>query len=119
MDLRFSEEDEAFRQRVRRFLESHLSGEFAALRGRGGPGDEDQLLDERLAWERFLAQQGWNCLSWPGAYGGGDLPLMQEVIFFEEYARAGAPGRVGHIWEGLSGPTQISPGQEKQNPRFL
>ncbi len=119
MDLRFSAEDEAFRQRVRRFLENHLSGEFATLRGRGGPGDEDQLLDERLAWERFLAQQGWNCLSWPSAYGGGDLSLMQEVIFFEEYARAGAPGRLGHIGEGLLGPTLIALGSEEQKQRFL
>ena len=36
MDLRFSDEDEAFRAEVRDWLEGRLSGEFAGVRGRGG-----------------------------------------------------------------------------------
>ena len=48
MDLRDSAEDEAFRDEVRSFLEDGLAGDFAAVRGRGGPGDEHALFDERL-----------------------------------------------------------------------
>ena len=119
MDLNFSAAELEFRKQVRDFLESQLSGPFAQLRGRGGPGDEEDLFEERLEWERFLGTNGWNCLSWPKRFGGRELTLMQEVIFFEEYARAQAPGRLGHIGESLLGPTLIALGTEEQKSRFL
>jgi alkylation response protein AidB-like acyl-CoA dehydrogenase len=119
MDLRFSAEDEAFRREVRDVLEEGLSGEFAAIRGRGGPGDEHACFDERLAWEQHLAAQGWTCAAWPKEHGGRGLSLHQQVIYFEEYARARAPGRVGHIGETLLGPTLIAYGTDEQRHRFL
>ena len=45
--------------------------------------------------------------------------MFQEVIFREEYARAGAPGRAGLIGEGLLGPTLIHFGSKLQQERFL
>jgi alkylation response protein AidB-like acyl-CoA dehydrogenase len=51
--------------------------------------------------------------------GGRDLTLSQQVIFYEEYARAGGPGRVGHIGEGLLAPTVIHYGSQQQKDRFL
>ncbi len=119
MDLRFSEADEAFRTKVAEWLAEHLAGEFAHLRGRGGPGDEHALLDERRAWERTLGAAGWTCVGWPQEHGGRGLSLMQQVIFFEEYARAQAPGRLGHIGETLLGPTVIAFGTDAQKRRFL
>ena len=62
MDLRFSAEDEAFRKIVADWLAENLAGEFAVVKGRGGPGDEYALFDERLAWERTLGEAGWNCV---------------------------------------------------------
>jgi alkylation response protein AidB-like acyl-CoA dehydrogenase len=119
MDLRFSAEDEAFRREVRDVLEEGLSGEFAPIRGRGGPGDEHACFDERLAWEQHLATHGWTCVAWPKEHGGRGLSLHQQVIYFEEYARARAPGRVGHIGETLLGPTLIAYGTDEQRRRFL
>ena len=119
MDLRFSPEDEAFRTEIRTFLEEALNSDFAALRGRGGPGDDDCLFDERLAWERHLGAHGWTCVAWPAEYGGRGLTLHQQVVYFEEYARARAPGRIGHIGETLLGPTLIAFGTEAQRQRFL
>ena len=49
MDLRESADDRAFRDEVRTFLEDSLSGEFAAVRGRGGPGDEHACYEKRQA----------------------------------------------------------------------
>jgi alkylation response protein AidB-like acyl-CoA dehydrogenase len=89
------------------------------VRGRGGPGDEHALLDERRAWERRLGEAGWSCIGFPREYGGRDATLTQQVIFYEEYARAGAPGRLGHIGEGLLGPTLVHFGSEAQKRRFL
>ena len=119
MDLRFSAEDEAFRAEARGWLSSKLEAEFADVRGRGGPGDEHSLFEERLAWEQELGRAGWIGISWPTEYGGRGLSLTQQVIFYEEYARAGGPGRVGHIGEGLLGPTVIHYGSEEQKQRFL
>lgn len=119
MDLHFSEADEAFRAEIAGWLADNLTGEFAQLRGRGGPGDEHVLVQERRAWERKLGAAGWTCVGWPKQYGCRGLSLMQQVIYFEEYARAGGPGRVGHIGEGLAGPTIIAFGTEEQKQRLL
>lgn len=119
MDLRDTPDAEAFRAEVRDWLESALSGQYAHVRGRGGPGDEHALFDERHDWEKHLASAGWTCLSWPTEYGGRGLTLLEQVIFYEEYARAQGPGRLGHIGEGLAGPTIIAFGTEDQKQRFL
>ncbi|HSJ97605.1 MAG TPA: acyl-CoA dehydrogenase, partial [Myxococcota bacterium] len=65
MHLRFSDDDEAFRREAQTWLAAKLAGEFAALRGRGGPGDEHAFVDERRAWERRLGEAGWIGLGWP------------------------------------------------------
>ena len=119
MDLGFSAEDEAFRDEVRTFVEESLAGDFAVVRGRGGPGDDDCLFEERLAWGRDRAAHGGACVAWPKEHGGRELSLHQQVIYFEEYARARAPGRVGHIGETLLGPTLIAFGTPEQQARFL
>ena len=119
MDLHFTPEEDAFRKDVRAYLDDLLHGEFASIRGRGGPGDEHAFFDERLAWERRLGADGWTCVGWPTGFGGRGLPLDQQVIYFEEYARAGGPGRLGHIGEGLIGPTLIHFGSAEQQARFL
>jgi alkylation response protein AidB-like acyl-CoA dehydrogenase len=114
-----SQTDEAFRAEVRAWLETALSGEFAGLRGTGGPGREHELFDERLAWQRQLSAAGWTCLGWPKRYGGREATLAQQVIFHEEYARANAPRSVNHLGEELLGPTLIAFGTEEQKARFL
>jgi alkylation response protein AidB-like acyl-CoA dehydrogenase len=119
MDLRFSAEDEAFRRELRDWLAANLCGEFEAVRGRGGAGDDDALIEERRAWERHLARAGWTCLGWPVEHGGRGASLARQMIFHEEYARAGGPGRLGHIGETLLGPTLIAFGSEAQQRRFL
>jgi len=119
MDLRFSKQDEDFRKVVREWLQDNLVGEFAELRGRGGPGDEHADVAGRKAWEQKLASGGWTCIGWPKEHGGQDMPLAQQMIFNEEYARARAPGRVGHIGEHLLGPTVIAFGTDEQKQRFL
>jgi alkylation response protein AidB-like acyl-CoA dehydrogenase len=119
MDLRFTAADEAFRAEARAWLASALSGEFAPLVGRGGPGDEHEVFEPRHAWERRMGEDGWTCLSWSREHGGRGASLVEQVIFLEEYARARAPGRVGHIGEGLIGPTIGVFGTDAQKKRFL
>jgi len=119
VDLRESADDRAFRDEVRTFLEESLGGDFATVRGRGGPGDEHACYEERRDWERHLGAHGWTCVGWPKEHGGRGLSLRRHVAFYEEYARAQGPGRVGHIGETLLGPTVIAFGTPPQQARFL
>ncbi len=119
MKLSFSAADERFREEVAAWLEANLGGEFAAIRGRGGPGDEHVFVEERKAWERRLHEGGWTGLGWPAAHGGRGASIERQVIFNEEYARAGGPGRMGHIGETLLGPTLIAFGTGQQQQRYL
>ncbi|MEU6379360.1 acyl-CoA dehydrogenase family protein [Streptomyces sp. NPDC046909] len=110
---------EEFRIEFRAWLRAHLTGEFAGLRGRGGPGREHEAFAERLAWEQHLADAGWTCVGWPKEYGGRGASLEQQVALHEEYALADAPARVNHIGEQLLGPTLIAFGTPEQRDRFL
>jgi alkylation response protein AidB-like acyl-CoA dehydrogenase len=119
MQLSFSEEDEQFRDEVASWLADNLCGEFEIIRGRGGPGDEHMYVEERNKWERQLSAGGWTCIGWPTEYGGRGASIEQQVVFNEEYARVGGPGRMGHIGETLTGPTLIAFGSEEQKQRYL
>lgn len=119
MNLTEGPEDRAFRAEIREWLGDHLTGEWAALRGLGGPGREHEAHDERLAWNRHLAEHGWTAVGWPTEHGGRGLSLWQQVIFHEEYARSNAPAGVNHLGEQLLGPTLIAFGTPEQQQRFL
>jgi alkylation response protein AidB-like acyl-CoA dehydrogenase len=111
--------DEAFRAAVRGWLAGNLAGEFASLAGRGGPGREHELVAERMAWERRLGEDHWIGLGWPVEDGGRGLPWSAQAIFHQEYARAGGPGRIGHMSEQLLGPALLTFGTPEQKARFL
>ena len=119
MKLTFTREDELFRDEVATWLDAHLRGDFSAIRYRGGPGDEHHFVDERKDWERQLADGRWTCIGWPEAWGGRAVSIEQQVIFHEEYARAGGPGRMGHIGDTLTGPTLLAFGTQAQKEKYL
>ncbi|GGF21410.1 acyl-CoA dehydrogenase family protein [Williamsia phyllosphaerae] len=110
---------EDFALSVRTWLDENLTGDFAHLAGRGGPGSEHEFFAERLAWDRHLAESGWTCLGWPTEYGGRNATIGQRILFHTEYARSDAPARVNHLGEELLGPTLIAFGTEAQKERFL
>ncbi|GAA0918513.1 acyl-CoA dehydrogenase family protein [Virgisporangium aurantiacum] len=108
-----------FRTRVRDWLSANLTGEFAALAGTGGPGREHENVELRARWEKALGAAGWIGLGWPASHGGAGADVATQVAFFEEYARAGGPGRLSHIGEYLLAPTLIAYGTKDQCDRFL
>lgn len=113
------EEVQEFRAEVRAWLADNLVGDFAALKGLGGPGREHEAFEERMAWNRHLAAAGLTCLGWPVEHGGRGLSVAHRVAFYEEYARADAPDKVNHFGEELLGPTLIEYGTPEQQRRFL
>ncbi|CAJ1509951.1 acyl-CoA dehydrogenase IpdE1 [[Mycobacterium] holstebronense] len=110
---------EEFRAEVRAWLAENLVGEFAELKGLGGPGREHEAFEERMAWNRHLADAGLTCLGWPVEHGGRGLSVAHRVAFYEEYAKADAPDKVNHLGEELLGPTLIAFGTPEQQQRFL
>ncbi|OBG80255.1 acyl-CoA dehydrogenase [Mycobacterium sp. E802] len=112
-------EVQEFRAEVRQWLADNLVGEFAALKGLGGPGREHEAFEERRAWNQHLAAAGLTCLGWPVEHGGRGLSVAHRVAFYEEYARANAPDKVNHLGEELLGPTLIEYGTPEQQQRFL
>ncbi|MCV7298030.1 acyl-CoA dehydrogenase family protein [Mycobacterium barrassiae] len=112
-------EVEEFRAEVRDWLAANLVGEFAAIKGLGGPGNDNVAFEERLAWNRHLAAAGFTCLGWPEEHGGRGLSVAHRVAFYEEYALANAPAKVNHFGEELLGPTLIAFGTDEQKKRFL
>jgi alkylation response protein AidB-like acyl-CoA dehydrogenase len=108
-----------FRAEVRQWLADNLVGDYAALKGLGGPGREHQAYGERLAWNQHLAEAGLTCLGWPEEHGGRGLSVAHRVAFYEEYAHADAPDKVNHFGEELLGPTLIAYGTPEQQKRFL
>jgi alkylation response protein AidB-like acyl-CoA dehydrogenase len=112
-------EVQEFRAEVRDWLSENLTGEFAAIKGLGGPGNDNVAFEERLAWNRHLAAAGYTCLGWPEEHGGRGLSVAHRVAFYEEYAIANAPAKVNHFGEELLGPTLIAFGTPGQQQRFL
>ena len=116
MKLGFSPAEELFRQECADWLNGQMAGEFRDIKGvtklTGSP-------ERRKEWEQQLAEHRWSCIGWPSQWGGRDATLAQQVIFAEEYARAGVPGRVNHIGIELAGPTILTFGTEEQKQRFL
>ncbi|KQM03938.1 acyl-CoA dehydrogenase [Frankia sp. CpI1-P] len=117
MDLDFSKEQVEFREQVRTWLEENAPRE---IRPEMGPA----MREYDLAWQRTQWEGGWAGISWPQEYGGRGLSLLQQLIWFEEYGRAGLPG-IDACFVGLShaGPTLMTRATEEQKayhlPRIL
>jgi alkylation response protein AidB-like acyl-CoA dehydrogenase len=109
----------AFREEVRSWLTERLQGDFVGVVGTGGPGREHEHVEERKAWEQELGRGKWIGLGWPREAGGRGASIDEQVVFYEEYARAGGPGRINHLGEQLAGPTIAAFGTQQQKDRFL
>jgi alkylation response protein AidB-like acyl-CoA dehydrogenase len=119
MDFQRSPGEEAFAEEIRTWLEEHLVGEFASLRGRGYTGQEDIPLELHVAWERELAKGNWLGLALPEEVGGRGASLMEQVVFYREYVNCRAPGRFPNMGVTLLGPTVVAYGSQEQKDRFL
>ncbi|MDH4169868.1 MAG: acyl-CoA dehydrogenase family protein [Acidimicrobiia bacterium] len=119
MDFALSPAEEQFRDEVRTWLEEHLVGDFADLRGRGGMGQEDIPEALLIAWEQELAAGGWVGLGYPEALGGRPVTLMEQVVFFSTYVEARAPGRIPNVGSTLLGPTVVAYGTDEQKQRWV
>ncbi len=116
MKLGFSAKEEEFRQECADWLNAQMAGPFRDIKG---ITTLTAKAERRKEWEQHLGENGWSCIGWPREWGGRSATLAEQVIFAEEYARAGVPGRVNHIGIELAGPTILTFGTDEQKQRFL
>jgi alkylation response protein AidB-like acyl-CoA dehydrogenase len=114
MKLKITPEDIAFREEVRDWLAANVPKE---RRPDGGMAQRE--FD--VAWRRCQYEGGWAQISWPVAYGGRGLPVTQQLIWYEECARAGSPPTYDMFFVALNhaGPTLIARGDERQKSYYL
>ena len=113
MDLEFGAADEAFRAEVREWLRAHVPAEpLPSL-------ETEEGFAAHREWERTLGAARLGAVSWPEEYGGRGVPVLQWLIFEEEYYAAGAPGRVSQNGINLLAPTLLEHGTPEQLARIL
>jgi alkylation response protein AidB-like acyl-CoA dehydrogenase len=87
MDLHYTAEENAFRDTVRAFLDTHL------------PADLQRKVrqhlrlnrDDYVRWHKIVAQEGWAAPAWPVEHGGTGWTSVQRHIWEDECARAATP----------------------------
>ena len=89
--------DDEFAAEFRAWLDANLTGEFAEIKGTGGPGSEHEFFPQRLKWEKHMAAAGWTCVGWPVEHGGMGLSLRKQLIYQQELEgfRAARPMDMG------------------------
>ncbi len=118
MDFDFTPEQQAFRGEVREWLAAHVP---ADLKGRGFASSRaDREHVERLRdWQRTLHKAGYVGIDWPVEYGGRGASIMEQVILYEEMARAQSPQPVNRGGLSMLGPTLMKHGSPEQRARHL
>jgi alkylation response protein AidB-like acyl-CoA dehydrogenase len=114
MDIRFSPEEERFRAEARAWLAANAPDHE--------PPEHDLAARSAfdMRWQRQLFDAGYAGISWPKAYGGRGASLMEQLIWYEEFARSGAHDPTT-LFVGLNhgGPTLIACGSEEQKAFHL
>jgi len=113
MQLAFSAEEEQFRAQVRDWIRTNKPRKPSPLHA-------PALREYDLDWQRRQFEGGWAGIAWPKEYGGLGLSLTRQLIWYEEYAKAGAPF-IGTCFVGIlhGGPTLIVRGNEEQKSYHL
>jgi alkylation response protein AidB-like acyl-CoA dehydrogenase len=111
-----SAEDEAFRDEVRGFLDTHLTDELREAANLTSGVFADFEIGRR--WHKALYEKGWIAPSWPAEYGGTGWSHMQRYIWNVESARAGAP-RLFSMGLRMCGPVVMKFGRQEQKDYYL
>jgi len=113
MNLDLSAPERAFREEVRGWLADNVPRERQPYEGQ-----EMRAFD--LAWQRKQFEGGWAGIAWPVEYGGRGLSTVEQLIWFEESAKAGAPeARATFVGLNHGGPTLIANASEAQKAFHL
>ena len=114
MDLSFTPDEQAFREKIRAWVQANLPDDIAhkvhhALR---------LTRDDMQRWAKILGKKGWLGHGWPKEFGGPGWTAIEKHLFEEECALAGAP-RVVPFGPVMVAPVIMAFGNQEQQERFL
>jgi 3-oxochol-4-en-24-oyl-CoA dehydrogenase len=92
---------------LRAFLDDQLPAHFAQW-------GEVRRFAARLDWQRRRTAFGWTALSWPRAFGGRELNIVDRIECELEFSRRGAPPLAALLGVNNVGPTLIAYGTAEQ-----
>jgi alkylation response protein AidB-like acyl-CoA dehydrogenase len=103
-----------FRLQARAWLADHVPRSAP-------PADGPESREYALAWQRTQARGGWAGIAWPTEMGGRGATVLEQIVWFEEYVRAGAPSPLDPTFVGLNhaAPTLIACGTPEQKAFHL
>ena len=113
MDLSFGTEGDEFRSALRSWLHESLPTDLDEQ------VDDNTSFDRRRRWNATLYEAGYAAIDWPEEFGGRDAPVIEQLIYNQEMARAGAPGPVNAIGVANIAPAIMTLGTPEQKERFL
>ena len=114
MQLDYTAEQDAFRAEVRAFLAHSLPQAISHKVNSGLHLGKADLVD----WQKILFAQGWGAAGWPLEWGGPGFSPIEEFIFEEECAAAGAPRQLPFGLKMVA-PVLMAFGTKAQCQRFL
>ena len=114
MDLRYTDDEVAFRREVRAFFATALPADIRRKTELG----QRISKEEMLRWVRILHDKGWATPSWAPEWGGTGWDPVKQYIFKEELHMAPAPEPISFNMN-MIGPTLIAFGTEAQKRHFL
>ncbi|HEY2299624.1 MAG TPA: acyl-CoA dehydrogenase family protein [Jatrophihabitans sp.] len=114
MFIGYSAEQEDLRRELRAYFATLMTPQRRAALAAGGDYGDGDVYKEVV---RQMGADGWLTLSWPERYGGRGASMLDQLIFTDEAAIAGAP--VPFLTINTIGPTIMRFGTEEQKAFFL
>jgi alkylation response protein AidB-like acyl-CoA dehydrogenase len=118
VDFSLSLDQEAFRERVRAWLELNIPRQWVRRAMGSSEVPRPEAYEFLREWQRKLWEAGFIGLTWPKEYGGQGLSFVEEMILHQEMALLKAPSILNILGVGMAGPTIIAYGTEAQKTRY-
>ena len=114
MDLRFSDEDLAFKKEIEDFCENHVSKETRQKIALGHRLSKQDIVD----YHKVLNDHGYSVPNWKAEWGGRDWSSIQHQIFDDVTAAYDCPRRLA-FGVSMVGPVLQAFGSREQQEKYL
>jgi len=113
MDLRFTPEQEQFREELTRWIGTNLERTWTE-EVKDPNHDANSLVEVRRRWQSKLNDAGYLGMQWPTEWGGRGASEVEGAILLEKLSRADAPQIPNFLGVALLGPALIHHGTVEQ-----
>lgn len=115
MHIDLTDQQRELQRELQSYFSSLMTPErVEALKGLGGEWGDSTVYKDTV---RQMGKDGWLGIGWPTEYGGQNRSAMEQLIFSDEAAKAGAP--VPHLTLNTVGPTLMRFGNDELKEKFL